>query len=154
MPLDQYGVTVIDYQNNGSPGIFVTLSRNYQIPCIMLTDSDNQGKNHVKQVVDRGLPKDMVRELPIENCDLEKYLYRNGFDKEYKEILTYEDITLTNKPGDEGFDKEIVEMIQKDKLTHMHALIDKLKAKGVDKSRIPEFFKKAITDITREGYAK
>ena len=154
-PLDKYGVTVIDYQNNGSPGIFVTLSRAFDISWIMLTDSDEQGKKHVKQVLNRGLTDqemhDLVRELPIENGDLEEYLYKNGFAQEYIEILKDEGIRLTNKSGDEGFEKEIIEKIKKSKLAHMHALIDKLQAKCAGKSRIPEFFEKAINDITTKG---
>ena len=156
--LDQYGVTVIDYQNNGSPGIFVALSRTYDIHWIMLTDSDNQGKNHIKQVRDRGLTDeemhDLVRELPIENAGLEMYLCKNGFAQEYIEILEDEGIRLTNKSGDAGFEKEIVEKIDHNKLTYMHALIDKLKVKGADKSRIPKFFEKAIVDIMTKGNVK
>ena len=156
-PLDKYGVTVIDYQNNGSPGIFVTLSRAFDISWIMLTDSDKQGKEHVKQVLNRGSTDqemhDLVRELPIENGDLEEYLYKNGFAQEYIEILKDEGIRLTNKAGDEGFEKEILEKIKKSKLANMHALIDKLQAKCADKSRIPEFFEKAINDITAKGNA-
>ena len=157
-PLDQYGVTVIDYQNNGSAGIFVALSRTYDISWIMLTDSDNAGKDHIRQVADRGLTDDemhdLVRVLPIENTDLEKYLYKNGFAQEYVEILEDEGVTLINKSGDEGFEEEIVKRIKNDKLTHMYALIDKLKAKCADESRIPKFFEKAIFDITKKGNAE
>ena len=156
--LDQYGVTVIDYQNNGSPGIFVALSRTYDIPWIMLADSDKQGKNHIKQVGDRGLTDeemhDLVRELPVENASLEMYLCKNGFAQEYKEILQDEGISLTNKFGDAGFEKEIVEKICHNKLTYMHTLIDKLKTKSADKSRIPKFFEKAIVDIITKGNVK
>ena len=157
-PLDQYGVTVIDYQNNGSSWIFVTLSHIYEIPCIMLTDSDNAGKGHIKEVENRGLTDEemheLVRVLPIENAYLESFLYKNGFDQEYMEILKDEGVTLTNKSGDEGLEEEIVKKIKNDKLKYMHALINKLNAKGADKSRIPGFFEKAIIDITTKGNAK
>ncbi|MCL5090115.1 MAG: AAA family ATPase [Candidatus Marsarchaeota archaeon] len=162
-PLDKYGVTVIDYQNNGSPGIFVALSRTYGIPFIILTDSDEGKKKCIGQVADRGLTDEeihnLVRWLPIENADLEMYLYENGFAQEYIEILKDEGIKLNNKSGDEKFKEEIIEKIRQHnhKLPYMHALIDKLKAKGADESRIPEFFKNAIIDIiniTKKGNAE
>jgi putative ATP-dependent endonuclease of the OLD family len=37
-PLDQAGVTVIDYQNNGSPGAFVGLARAFEIPWLMICE--------------------------------------------------------------------------------------------------------------------
>ena len=154
-PLDLYGITVIDFQNNGSPGIFVALSITYDISWIMLTDNDDQGKKFVKNVADRGLTEDkinnLVREIPMENADLEKYLYNSGFAQEYIEMLEDEGVKLTKKSGYKGFEEEVVKNIQNDKLKHMHALIDKLKAKNTDKSRIPDFFANAIDYITKKG---
>ncbi len=48
-PLDNAGVSVIDFQNNGSPGAFVALARAFGIPWIMLCDSDDQGKGFIQQ---------------------------------------------------------------------------------------------------------
>src|SRR3990172_9886423 len=52
-PLDQSGVTVIDFQNNGSPGAFVGLARPFEIPWIMICDNDDAGKDFIKQVKSR-----------------------------------------------------------------------------------------------------
>ncbi len=159
--LDQYGVTVIDFQNNGSSGIFVTLSRIYGIPWIMLTDSDDAGKGYISEVKSRGLTNEemheLVHKLPIENATLERYLYKNGFAQEYMEILQKEGIGLDNKSGDEGLEEDIVQKIENEKVTHMNALINKLKTIGADETRIPDFFKNAITYIinkTIEGNAE
>ena len=160
-PLDQYGVSVIDFKNNGTSGIFVTLSRIYNIPWIMLIDSDIAGNGYIKEVENRGLTNEemleLVRKFPIENLTLERYLSKNGFAQEYIEILKEEGIRLDNKSGDEGLEEDIVKKIQSDKLTHMNALINKLKVKGADESRIPDFFKNAIIYIikkTMEGNAE
>ena len=156
-PLDKYGVTVIDYQNNGSPGIFIALARTYDISWVMLTDSDGGGKKHIKEARSRGLTIEemdcLVRELPIENADLEMYLVKNGFELEYMGILEERGKRLGKKLGEVGFEEEIAAKIREDKLGYMHALIEKLKASGADQSRVPEFFKSAINDLIAKGNA-
>jgi putative ATP-dependent endonuclease of OLD family len=90
-PLDRAGVTVIDFQNNGSPGSFVGLARTFEIPWIMVCDNDDAGKGFIKQVKSRGLTngeiKKLVQVLPGENTDLELFLVKNGFMEEYIQIL-------------------------------------------------------------------
>lgn len=156
-PLDRFGVTVIDYKNNGSPGIFIALARTYDISWIMLLDSDRAGKGYTKEARARGLTDEeinnLVRELPIENADLEMYLTKNGFAQEYMGILEERGISLDKKSGEVGFEEEIVAKMGKDKLTNIHALIEKLKAVGADRYRVPQFFEKAINDLTTKGNA-
>ena len=60
-PLDQAGVTIIDFQNNGSPGAFVGLARAFEIPWIMVCDNDDAGKDFVKQVKKRGLTDEEIK---------------------------------------------------------------------------------------------
>jgi putative ATP-dependent endonuclease of OLD family len=90
-PLDQAGVSVIDFQNNGSPGAFVGLARVFEIPWVMVCDNDDAGKDFVKQVKKRGLTdqeiKKLVRPLPGDGVDLESFLLKNGFAGEYESIL-------------------------------------------------------------------
>ncbi len=92
MPLDKHGVTVIDFQNNGSPGAFISLARVFDIPWVMICDNDDAGKNYVEQAQNRGVSNEMLKELvhllPDEGMELEDYLIDNGFIEEYKEILS------------------------------------------------------------------
>jgi putative ATP-dependent endonuclease of the OLD family len=77
-PLDQAGVTVIDYQNNGSPGAFVGLARAFEIPWLMICDNDQGGKDSIRQVQNRGLTapeiNQLVRPLPEAGMDWEMFL--------------------------------------------------------------------------------
>lgn len=90
-PLDNVGVTVIDFQNNGSPGTFVALARAFEIPWILVCDNDKAGKDFVKQVQSRGLKgaevEEYVRRLPEDGITFEEFLFKNGFASEYKSIL-------------------------------------------------------------------
>lgn len=150
-PLDQAGVTVVDFQNNGSPGVFVSLAWAFEIPWIMVCDNDNAGKEFIKEIKKRGLGdeiiKESVRPLPGENIDLEMFLVKNGFIQEYRQILVERGIKLTTNEDDAEFESEIVSEIRKDKTGHTIALIEKLRAAGANKSRVPEFFGTAIKNI-------
>jgi len=151
-PLDQVGVTVIDFQNNGSPGVFVGLARAFEIPWIMVCDSDDEGNKFIKQVKDRGLTNEeineLIRPLPEKGVDLELFLVKNGFALEYRQILVKRDVSLTKKEGEGGFEDEIALKIGGDsKRRYAIALIEKLRAAGADESRVPEFLGTAIKDI-------
>jgi putative ATP-dependent endonuclease of OLD family len=91
-PLDRLGISIIDFQNNGSPGAFVGLARNFEIPWIMFCDNDLEGKKFISQIKQHFMFNedigDFVRPLPEEGISLEKFLVKNGFFEEYKEILS------------------------------------------------------------------
>lgn len=90
-PLDHMGITVIDFQNNGSPCPFISLAKTFEIPWIMVCDNDTGGKDFVQRVKDRGLingeTSELARLLPGEGVDLEMFLFKSGFAEEYKSIL-------------------------------------------------------------------
>jgi len=150
-PLDQAGVTVIDFQNNGSPGAFVGLARTFEIPWVMVCDNDAAGKDFVEQVRKRGLTdeeiKELVRPLPGDGVDLEIFLVKNGFEQEYVQILAERNVSLTKQRGEVGFEDELVTNIRKDRMGYALALIEKLRAEGADQSRVPQFLGLAVKDI-------
>jgi len=150
-PLDQAGVTVIDFQNNGSPGAFVGLARSFEIPWIMICDNDGAGKNFTKEVKNRGLTdeelNELVRPLPEEGMDLELFLVKKGFSQEYLQILKDRNIKLTKREDEDGFEDEIASKIRNDKTGYAIALIEKLREAGADKSRVPEFLATVIEGI-------
>lgn len=49
-PLDAHGISVIDYQNNGSPGAFASLARALDYPWAMVCDGDKGGDDHIAQL--------------------------------------------------------------------------------------------------------
>ena len=149
--LDEAGVTVIDFQNNGSPGAFVGLARAFEIPWIMIFDNDDAGKDFAKQVKNRGLTgeelNELIRPIPEEGMDLEMFLVENGFALEYTQILAERNVSLTHKEGEVGFKDEIASKIRGDKTGYTIALIEKLRTARADKSRVPPFLEAAIKDI-------
>jgi putative ATP-dependent endonuclease of OLD family len=154
-PLDEAGVSVIDFQNNGSPGTFVALARAFEIPFVMICDNDDKGNKFLQQVKARGLSdeevKTLVRPLPEKGVDLEAFLARNGFDSEYVKILTDRGISLKKKKGDIGFEDEIAATIRTDKTYYGVALVETLQNIGAAEDRVPKFFADAIRDVINKA---
>jgi len=157
-PLDRSGITIIDFQNNGSPGAFVNLALTFEIPWIMVCDNDPEGKRFVEQVKKCGLAdqtiEESIRPLPKDGEDLEMFLLNNGFMKEYIQILAEQKVILSLREGEKGFEDEIASMIKNDKTYNMIALICKLRMMGADKSRVPSFFEKTLNDIFLKALLK
>jgi putative ATP-dependent endonuclease of OLD family len=76
-PLDAHGISVIDYQNNGSPGAFAALARALEYPWAMLCDGDDGGDGHIAQLKTHHFTAnditDRVTQLP-KQVDLEKLI--------------------------------------------------------------------------------
>ena len=154
-PLDQFGITVIDFQNNGSPGAFVGLARTFEIPWIMVCDNDAAGQEFVKQIEARGLSpndiKGLVRPLPGNGMNLEMFLIKNNFVQEYEEILAERRIGLVKKYNEAGFEDELASKIRKDKTGYTIILLEKLRRASADSTRVPPFFAEIITDVVAKA---
>ncbi len=155
MPLDQCGVTVIDFQNNGSPGAFVALARSLEMPWLMVCDSDDAGRTYVQTVTDKGLSadevRDSVRPLPTANQDLELFLVQNGFLSEYEAVLAQKGIVPQRTPGDSGYEAEVAEILRKRKTDFANQLIRVLRDGGANANKVPQFFAAAITDVVAKA---
>jgi len=148
-PLDEACVTIIDFQNNGSIGAFVSLAQNFDIPWIMVSDGDAAGQGYGKTAIDKcstpAEAADRVRMLP--ELDLELFLTKAGFAAEYHSILTARGVTLAKKVGAPGSVEEIAEHARNRKTECATDLIHMLRTSGADASRVPEFLTEAIRDI-------
>ena len=154
-PLDSNGISVIDFQNNGSPGAFVALARNLEIPWLLVCDHDEAGMKYVETVKGLGLSTveatDLLRTLPRKDDDLELFLVTNGFRKECEDILANRGVVLKSKPGDVGYDEEVAENLRHRKTEGGTDLIKMLRESGADHSRVPPFFAQAIRDMVTKA---
>jgi len=153
-PFDQYGITVVDFQNNGSPGAFVGLALTYQIPWILICDNDTATAKFQKQIKDRGISDSEMAILfrPLPEKDFELFLIKNGFTKEYLHLIEQRGISITKNEKDDGFSEEVASILRKDKVGYTIDLINSLRDEGMSLSRIPSFFQTAINDtISKAG---
>ena len=88
--LDQHGVAVIDFQNNGNPGVYAGLADALGIPWMMITDGDVEGERFKAGLLKRGFTKDDVNHhvssLPAPN-HLEEQLIADGHENLLRNIL-------------------------------------------------------------------
>ena len=88
--LDQHGVAIIDFQNNGNPGVYAGLADALEIPWMMITDGDAEGEKFRKLLLKRGFTEDDVNDhissLPTPN-DLEEQLIADGHENLLRGIL-------------------------------------------------------------------
>jgi putative ATP-dependent endonuclease of OLD family len=155
VPLDPVGITVIDFQNNGSVGTFVGLARVFEIAWVMFCDNDQAGQKFVREAELRGLTPaeltDHARVIPGAGMDFERFLSHNGFVQEYAAILKERRVVTTKNPGTAGYEDEVAELVQKDKTGTALMLIEKMRASGAMAGRVPPFFETLIRDILRKA---
>jgi putative ATP-dependent endonuclease of OLD family len=89
--LDQHGIAVVDFQNNGSPGIYAALADAFGIPWRMITDGDPAGSNFIEELKNRGFNDGdiaaHVTALPTPR-NLEDQLLADGHEALLRSILT------------------------------------------------------------------
>jgi len=155
LSFDCNGIALIDYRNNGSAGLFVGLARIFAFPWLMLCDNDEQGKNSIKEVKNRGISdeqmKSFVRVWPDSHKDLEEFLVKKGFAVDYGELIASNGKKLRNKPGDTGYDDEMLKIIREDKVGYAYGLIKKLREQNMKKDRVPDFLGALIKDAVALG---
>lgn len=88
--LDQHGISVIDFQNNGNAGIYSALADGFGIPWQMATDGDAESEKFHAQLIKRGYgPEDFKNHVSTlsKGNDLEDQLLRDGHEKLLREVL-------------------------------------------------------------------
>ena len=88
--LDQHGISVIDFQNNGNAGIYSALADGFGIPWHMATDGDAESEKFHGQLSKRGyFPNDFKNRVftLCKGNDLEDQLLADGHEKLLREVL-------------------------------------------------------------------
>ena len=89
-PLDMHGVSVIDFQQSGSAGIYPALAEAFHIPWNTIVDGDVESAKFRQQILARGFSED---DLVSHFCtlpppmDLEDCLIADGHEQLLREIL-------------------------------------------------------------------
>lgn len=88
--LDQHGIAVVDFQNNGNAGIYPTLAEAFKIPWYMITDGDTESQKFKIQLIKRGFNSTDLSNhfdsLPSPN-DLEDQLIADGHEALLRKIM-------------------------------------------------------------------
>jgi len=89
-PLDEHGVTVIDFQQSGNAGIYPALADAFGIPWNMIVDGDAESEKFRQQIMDRGYNEDDLKlqfTMHPKPQDLEDNLVALGHEPLLRKIL-------------------------------------------------------------------
>ena len=87
--LDEHGVAVIDYKNNGSADTFAALARALGYPWLILVDADAAGASYLQAIKSHGFSDEEIarRSKRLTHGPLETELVKCGLQYELKTIL-------------------------------------------------------------------
>lgn len=87
--LDEHGVAVIDYKNNGSADTFAALARALGYPWLILVDADDAGAKYLQAIKNHGFSDEEIarRSKRLTHGPLETELVKCGLQHELKTIL-------------------------------------------------------------------
>ncbi len=144
--LDQHGVALIDFQNNGNAGIYAALAEGLKIPWRMITDGDPQSENFKKQLEKRGFnASDLTSHfdtLPLPN-DLEDQLLADGHEKLLRTIM----VEISGSAAGTCSIDEFTKRLKNKKTAYMARLAPKIIADATLASKMPAKYITLIDDL-------
>lgn len=142
--LDEHGVAVIDFQNNGNPDCFAALARALGYPWLLVADGDAEGARFIAAVAARGFDAaEMARRTArLPNGTLEEQLIADGLQVELKEILT-----SLGTPADAFDDAALLKALKDDKRGYAAVLGRRCEANAALTARMPQAFQAAIRQL-------
>jgi putative ATP-dependent endonuclease of OLD family len=149
--LDTHGVSVVDFQQSGSAGIYPALAEAFRIPWHMIADGDDEGGRFRQQILDRGFREDELAghfvALPAPN-DLEDQLIADGHLELLREILA----EISGPTALTCTEEQFRSRLKKRKTGYMGALSLRVAEDAALARRMPTAFVDLITNL-RDGTA-
>ncbi len=144
--LDQHGIAVIDFKNNGNAGIYPALADAFEIPWHMVTDGDAESEKFKKELLNRGFNEkdldDHFYTLTAPNS-LEDQLLLDGHETLLREILRDIGVPHSMTCTIEDFTKKL----KNKKTAYMSKLAQMVAVDSVLATSMPKVFVSLIADI-------
>jgi putative ATP-dependent endonuclease of OLD family len=148
--LDQHGISVIDFQNNGNASVYPALADAFGIPWQMVTDGDGESEKFKLQLTKRGFDaadlKKHFTTLSVPN-DLEDQIVADGHEKLLRKILVHIGIKAAEKSSTDDFKKTL----KNKKTAYMAKLAPLVSADEKLARTMPQAFV-SIVDTLRKKY--
>jgi putative ATP-dependent endonuclease of OLD family len=143
--LDEHGVAVIDFANNGNCGMFAALARALGFPWTMVVDGDLAGNQYIDSVLARNFTPAEVAQLTrqIAGRTLEHQLVADGLQPELKAILIAQGV-----PGVAAMDDaSLIATLSGDKCVYAAELAEQCAASLRLTQRMPLAIREAIETL-------
>ena len=143
--LDQYGVSVIDAKNTGSPATFAALARALGIPWLAVFDGDEAGQEYIQSIRKRGFNDSEIQGRCRTHPEgiLERQLVVDGLGQELRETLA--EIGIQGVEAME--DDELVAHLRNHKTTYWAKFAARVRHDPDLARRMPEAFRAAIEQL-------
>ncbi|MFC7688680.1 ATP-dependent endonuclease [Paeniroseomonas aquatica] len=143
--LDEHGVSVIDFQNNGNPECFCALGRALGYPWLMIVDGDAAGTSYIQKLSPRGFNVAEIahRTYQLAEGDIEQQLIADGLQAELKASLL--DIGETKAPTYD--DAALLKALVASKSAYGAVLGRKCAQDAALAARMPKAFRDAIISL-------
>ena len=143
--LDENGVSVIDFANNGNCALFAALARALGYPWVMVVDGDLAGNQYRAAVAGRGFDAaqmaHLTRQLP--GGTLEQQLVADGLQPELKAILAAQGVAGAAAMNDQT----LIDTLADDKCGYAAELSAQCAASLPLTQRMPLAFREALQTI-------
>jgi putative ATP-dependent endonuclease of OLD family len=143
--LDEHGVSVIDFQNNGNPECFAALARALGYPWVMVVDGDQAGNQFVASVAARNFTPAQMAQLAkqLPNGTLEQQLVADGLQPELKAIL----VSQGNAAAATLSDADLIAALKDDKCGYAAELGAQCAASVALTQRMPQALRDGIATL-------
>tara|TARA_R110002094_G_scaffold167286_1_gene150351 strand:- start:2149 stop:4062 length:1914 start_codon:yes stop_codon:yes gene_type:complete len=140
--LDEHGVAVIDFQNNGSPEIFAVLARALGYPWLAVVDGDHAGHDYIARITARNFSAAEIarRTYSLPAGFLEQQLVEDGLQNELKAIL----VSFGNAAATDFDNETLISALENDKSGYAAVLAKQCAENQALAQRMPAPFRDAI----------
>ena len=147
--LDAQGVSLIDYQNNGSPRAFACLARTFGFPWALLTDGDEQGRNTLSSLKNAGFREEELSARAVQlpdNTDLEAHIVNSTWRPLALAVAKEFEAGLT----DDIDDRALAQSLRMHKPLWARRLGDRLRQTPPNVDNLPDAFARLRTILLEQ----
>ena len=142
--LDTQGVSLIDYQNNGSPRAFACLARTFGFPWALLADGDEHGRNTLASLKNAGFSEQELDARAVQlpdDADLEAYVVGSRWRPVALSVAKEFEASL----ADDLNDAALAETLRTHKPLWARRLGDRLRQTPPSVDDLPDAFARLVT---------
>lgn len=147
--LDKHGVSVIDFQQSGDPGVYATLAEAFNIPWHVIVDGDAEGLRYRQHILERGFTEEEVASRFVtlaQPNNLEAQLIADGHRPLLRDIVSQ---TVGNRAL-QCTDDEFALLLDNRKTCYMGGLCDRIVSDANLAAQMPAPFVNLVRQL-RDG---
>ena len=145
-PFDEYGISIINFQQSSGLGVFVSLAEALRIPWFILSDGDDQKERFIKELNNRGFRKSELdgRYFSLDDgLTLESQLVADGNSLLLKSILN----SLGENIHDSSDNTELLRLMKNHKIKYMIELCFRITENRLIGNSMPKAFIEVIEKL-------